>query len=79
MLNTYQFSFPVNKFPHSSTSNIITFSNTHTHRDREGDDREGGSPSKLFQVFAGKLLRQLVSCWLGVLNDDRQHNKESIY
>lgn len=68
MLNTYQFSFPVNKFPYPSTSNIITFSNTHT-------QMEGGSPSKLFQAFAGKLLRQLVSCWLGVLADDRQHNK----
>lgn len=39
MLNTYQFSFPVNKFPHSSTSNIITFSHTHTEGEREG---EGG-------------------------------------
>lgn len=46
MLNTYQFSFPVNKFPHSSTSNVITFSHTHTHRGREGRRRRGRERGK---------------------------------
>lgn len=44
MLNTYQFSFPVNKFPHSSASNIITFS--HTHSGREGRRRRGRERGK---------------------------------
>lgn len=61
MLNTYQFSFPLNKFPHSSTLNIITFSNTHAQREKGGEGgREGERGGKEPEQTVSGICRKII-------------------